>query len=574
MIYPRLDTSKAATAQTITFAGLNRRETGGDGEFSDMKNMTGTQTPCLQPRRARAEKGSFRVGVMGSIQAMIAPKYENKTLEKFTGVAGGAFYYEGRKIDFESNDMTLKGDICLTDFNGTIIIAPQMYCFSYVPDAETGKIDENVRKMSQGFYGVSVRVSSEGNPEEDAFLTNCLIAQDKTQWKTHFSEGDSIFITGFPNALADNNTVSIDSKFKTADDKRPLSVVVQKIDGDKLYVQMTNRKGKLMVFRDSDGNNLSGVSATLDVYIPIPEMNWVCVHNNRLWGTNPNGEQIYASKLGDPFNFNTFFGLSTDSWYSEIGTRGDFIGLVSFRDSIVAFKRDFIHHVYGDKPTNFTIPKQMEDTGCIDIHSAVQVGGTLYFLGYRGFYAYTGGQLSLVSEKLNMTYRGAAAMTDGKNYYVHAVRDDGGAEFLKYDTALSAWYPEDDIALVGFVRWHNRLYAAEPDKVILMDAGEEEAFEWYAETTVIHENIMETKGVYDIFLRLDTEKGSEVRVFIVRDNGEKRLCGEIAGGAFRTHRMPVRFQMGDSCKIRIEGTGKCTVHGIERTVYAGGKRYR
>ncbi len=576
MKYPTISAGKNGSAQTLQFGGLNRRETGNEGEFSDMNNIAGGQNPCITVRKGRAEAFSVKdtSGKEVNIQAMIAPKYENGPLTAFTGVAGGAFYYNGEKTPFEDAGKTLPedekmkisgNDICLADFNGVIIICPQMYYFSYVPEPDTA-----VRKMEKGFYGAAVKAYSSGNPEEDAEVINYL--EKANGWGDTFKSGDCIFLKGFEGDLAVNNTVSIDSKFEEADDSRPLSVVVQKIEGNKLYFQMTNRRGKLMVLKNGT-KNASGQAATLDVYIPIPDMNWVCVHNNRLWGTNPNGEQIYASKLGDAFNFNTFAGLGTDSWYSEIGTKGGFVGIVSFRDSVVAFKRDFIHHVYGDKPSSFSIPTQIEDCGCIDIKSAAVAGGNLYFLGYRGFYAYTGGNATLISDKLNMTYTGAAAMTDGRNYYVHAQRSDGKTEFLKFDAELGAWYKEDDINLAGYVRWNNNLYAAEGGHVWRLD-GDNSGVKWFFDTTVITEDTMQTKGVFDLFLRVDNKGGKDISVYILRDNGETRLCGTIKDDAFRTHRVPVRFQMGDSCKIRVEGTGDCVIHGIERTVYAGGKRYR
>ena len=117
------------------------------------------------------------------------------------------------------------------------------------------------------------------------------------------------------------------------------------------------------------------------------------------------------------------------------------------------------------------------------------------------------------------------------------------------------------------------LYAAEKDCVWRLDGGSE-AVKWYCDTIVMTEDTMQTKGISDLFLRVDNKGGNDIGVYILRDNGETRLCGVIKDNAFRTHRVPVRFQMGDSCKIRVEGTGDCVIHGIERVVYAGGRRYR
>ena len=107
------------------------------------------------------------------------------------------------------------------------------------------------------------------------------------------------------------------------------------------------KNGSYGLFKNTTDSN----SVTIE--ISIPDISWACVHNNRLFGTGTNGEYIYASKLGDCFNFNSFRGLADDSWYSEIGTAGEFTGIVSYRTAVVAFKSNYIHHIYGDSPQKF-----------------------------------------------------------------------------------------------------------------------------------------------------------------------------------------------------------------------------
>ncbi len=60
----------------------------------------------------------------------------------------------------------------------------------------------------------------------------------------------------------------------------------------------------------------------------VPDMDYVCVNENRLWGCR--GDTVYASKLGDPKNFNVFEGLSTDSYAADVGSAGDFTGPARF----------------------------------------------------------------------------------------------------------------------------------------------------------------------------------------------------------------------------------------------------
>ena len=67
------------------------------------------------------------------------------------------------------------------------------------------------------------------------------------------------------------------------------------------------------------------------------------------------GDTVYASKLGDPFNWNVFDGLSTDSYAVDVGSAGDFTACCSYLGYPCMFKEEHIYKVYGDKPSNFQV---------------------------------------------------------------------------------------------------------------------------------------------------------------------------------------------------------------------------
>ena len=559
MFLPEIKAS-AGRAYMTQFQGLNRQERSEANELSDCMNVSSDAYPCIA-----SAKISEKVISQSDIQAVIAPKYSAEEITSFTGVSGGRFYYKGEVIPFESSDMSLSGEVQLADFNGTIIMCPSMYYFSYVPDTDVGNIIKKVRKMEKGVYEQTATVRGKEIKDDNGNVTDYenYISISGINFEDYFSSGDSVFIEGFSNE--ENNSLYIDSKYETADDDRIMSAIVSKVKGSKLYLRLYNRKGKQIVFTDASGE--SGVS----VYIKIPEMNCVAVHNNRLWGTNPNGEQVYASKIGDPFNFFTFSGLASDSWYSEVGTPGDFVGIVSYRDNVVAFKRDYIHHVYGDKPINFNIPKQLADCGCIDIRSAVEVGTVLYYLGYNGFYAYAGGQPIIISDKLARSYKSACAWTDGIKYYVSATDTDGSTELLVYDTRYNIWLSQGDIPAVGYFRWHNETYVASGDGVYNISRGD--YGEWSVTTARLDEGVIDKKSAFDIFVYAELDAGSEMTVSVQTEEGFWRECRRVQYSGLKAVRIPVRFVQGDYYKIKISGRGKTVIHGLERVAATGGRRY-
>lgn len=564
MRYDMINAAENPSIDINTFAGLNRLEKCERNEFADMLNMSSDRYPCLAP----AKSWKAAVSGMTNIRGVIAPKYADGEITKFTGVAGDAFYYEGEKKDIETDGKVIPdGDVCLVDFNGRIVIcvcdgdASSMLYYDY-----TATGDGTVKNMEKGVYDTtfSYTLYSKGDPEKDIYITNYIECSSVT-WSEHFKQGDSVFLEGFTND--ENNTVSLDSKYQNVEVDRAISCIVEKIDEKyphRLYVQLYNRDGNRLVFTKETATGVS-------VYTKIPTMNWVCVHNNRLWGTNPNGEYVYASKLGDPFNFNTFMGLANDSYYAEIGTPGGFVGIVSYRDNLVAFKREYIHHIYGDKPSNFSIPKQLSDCGCIDIRSAVQIGTALYFLGYGGFYAYVGGQPELISRKLDRRYSKAVGATDGQKYIVCAKSGDGD-ETLVFDTNYGTWHRESYVDAVGSLRWHDGLYIADDTTVYKYGAGEPEL--WGCTSVVINENTFDNKGMNELWIRAKIEDGAYIDVFANEESGDFIPHKRLTERGIKDYCVPVRYINGEYYQYKLVGHGRAVIYDIEYKDSVGGRQYR
>lgn len=563
MKYGLIETKRQDRQRLDTFGGLNRSERTDKNEFSDMMNLSSDKYPYISPSGK-----SKSILTQQNIRAVIAPKYEGYTnITAFTGIAGNRFYYNGEEKDMPIPD----GDVTLVDFNGRIIICvydgsgSHMFYYNYTAtdDDTVEEDDDTVKEMENGVRNINCSAHSSGNPEDDISVTNYLQSSGVT-WSKYFKEGDSVFIEGFKNSA--NNTVQLDSRYQEVSPTRAISCIVEKLDGNTLYLQMYNRSGNRLVFTNETAGNVK-------VYTKIPTMNHICIHNNRLWGTNPNGEYIYASKQGDCFNFNTFQGLANDSFYAEIGTAGGFVGIASFRDNLVAFKRDYIHHVYGDKPSNFTIPKQLERCGCIDIRSVAQVGEAMYFLGYDGIYAYAGGQPKLISKKLNRKYKRASAMTDGQKYIIsckgYTTEED---ELLVLDTEYGLWYREDYIDAVGSFRWHDKLYIATTENVY--EYGADLPQTWQAQSVIIHDDTFDNKGMTELWIRAKLNENSEIEILTSEDGGDFLTRTVLKPQGLKVYRVPIRFINGEFYQYRLKGSGNAVIYSIERVISSGGRQYR
>lgn len=554
MFLPPAKAKQGTHSQYSTFLGYSEREKPDDTQFSYMRNMSDDALPAAVPR-----KGRKKIAACTGITNLCAPAYQDSDLTDFTGVAGRYFYYHGQKI---SNRQLSAGRKEIADFNGKICIFPDRVFYNYLPDPETGEVNETLQDMGRTMTLSGVQFYA----SQDELTGDYTAYLQKTgaNFQENFQSGDSLVIAGCASR-PDNNTFVADSRMKFASDTQIVSVVVEKAESSRLTVLLYNKQGKLALFQ----NGTEAGSVTLSVY--IPEMDHICVHNNRLWGTAANGEFLYASKLGDCQNFQSFQGLADDSWYCAIGTEGAFTGIVSYRSAVVAFKRSYIHHVYGDAPHNFSVPKQTA-CGAWDGRSIVELEGVLYFLSSTGFCAYSGGEPYRISSEISTPYQACAAGTDGTKYYACAKRADGTCDVLAYHPQYAVWHKEDQTEFVDFLNYRDRLYAATASEVYMLGEGDE-VVSWCCVSKQFTLGTMQHKGAHSIYLRLDLKQDAVVRVFLSRDGGDFLYCGTIAGQGFLAHRLPVRFGKCDSFRIMLEGEGRAVIHDMEIVQHVGGRRY-
>lgn len=536
-----------------SFFGFSRGEKLDDKQMSSMYNMSSYLMPAMSPRKPRSVICS-----LNNITAICLPEYTTDELTAFTGIADGVFYYNGTAIDNIKLSNTKKS---IADFSGNICIFPDKVFYRYLPDPDTNTVTQKLQRMDKSLSISGATLYSSLDKITGKY--SAYISKSGAGFDKNFSIGDSIIIEGCKDSQ--NNTVTIQDRHKYASSDSIVSAVVNEVSVNKLSLLMYTKTGSYALFNNTSENS------EITIKISIPDMNHVCVHNNRLWGTSENGEYIYASKLGDCFNFNSFQGLMSDSWYSEIDTRGGFSGITSYRSSVVAFKQNYIHHVYGDSPTNFSIPKQVKG-GTIDDRSVVEIGGILYFMAADGFYEYSGGEVEKISENLHTLYKSCASGTDGSRYYACAKKANGESELLVFDTEYYIWHKEDETEFIGFIKHNDFLYGATQNDMYKFGDGYEDVSWCVVSKNFTLDNI-DFKGVNAIYIRMKAPIGSQTNVYISCDENDFVKCGSIDGRGFCVYKVPVRFNKCDSFRIMLDGTGQVIVHDIEIITYTGGKAY-
>lgn len=310
----------------------------------------------------------------------------------------------------------------------------------------------------------------------------------------------------------------------------------------------------------------------------IPAMDYVCECGNRLWGCKygvVNGKavnELYASKLGDPKNWNCYMGLSTDSWTASRGSDGVFTGAISFQDHPLFFKENCIEKVY---PSS-TGAHQVVTVDCRGVQkgswrSLVIVDEVLYYKSIKDVCAYTGSLPQGVSGALgDVSYSDArAGAVDGVLYI--CMKDSSNAyRLFTYDTEKRIWHAEDATKAMMFAEMDGKLYFIDETtgKMMTCNTGKTGDIDWQIESGVIGLSMAENKYISRYVIRLETAGG--VHLYCKYDNGEWLDKGTTTpGNNLDTIVIPVMPQRHDHMQFRLTGNKACRIYSIAKYVQQG-----
>ena len=189
----------------------------------------------------------------------------------------------------------------------------------------------------------------------------------------------------------------------------------------------------------------------------IPQMDFIVEHNNRLWGCSSADHEIYCSKLGSAVEWGNYDGISTDAWAATVGSDGDFTGACVYANSVLFFKENCVHIVYGTKASNFTVSTiklrgvQSGSGGSLCISD-----GLLYYKAPEGLFCFNGSAAHRIDSKLGGDITDTAVMTADGRYIVMAAAD--GTVYF-YDKRYAAWYERRLSGVCSAHEINGRLYA-------------------------------------------------------------------------------------------------------------------
>lgn len=300
-------------------------------------------------------------------------------------------------------------------------------------------------------------------------------------------------------------------------------------------------------------------------------MDFVCEHDNRLWGCSSLNHEIYASKLGDPTNWQCYEGISTDSYTVTVGSDGDFTGCVSHGGYVLFFKEDAIHMMYGNKPANFQLTTERMPgvrSGCS--RSLCVVNETLYFVGRQGVYRFDGATPVKISDQITEDISAAVAGQQDGKYYLSCLKN-GTQAMLVFDPKLQIWDQEDDTKF-QFATYGNGVcyYIDAENKLRTLTGSDSAIIEWSIESGDLRENLLEQKWISKAMFNFWLDAGAEANIFFRFDEDPLwHKAGTVFSVTSKTYTIPIIPQRCSRFRWRIEGKGQMKLLAMGITVEGG-----
>lgn len=579
MQLPKLNQIQTARAVTDAFRGYNHGLRIADGEWFDMKNITGRFYPVMSPSKARGA-AAFKVSKPNGI------------IEKdaLCWVDGRKLYVNGAEIA----GLTLEdGEKTLVSMGAYIVIWPDKKYINTKDITDFGSLEADFTSNGSVTYQMcredgSVYEGALVSPDEPESPSNMDLWVD-TSTTPHSLMQFSSYSGGWVSIATTYVRVSaanIAKNFAVYD-----GVKITGIIPEQLSDWNDNTSVIWGVHRDEENEGagdyivLVGVldeqqtqTSPITLERKVPEMDYVIESKNRLWGCryglNVNGDvvnEIYCSKLGDFKNWNVFMGISTDSYAASLGSDGEFTGAIEYMGYPCFFKENCVHKVYGEVPSNFHIQATTLRGVERGSHKSLAIVNEVLYYKARGAVVGFDGSLPIeISTALGETqYSHAVGGKHRNSYWISMQDEDGQWNLFEYYTKSGMWFRQDSTKVDSFCASGNELYYISDGKLCTMFGGTGKV-EWMAETGPIGMEMVDKKYISRMVARMSLNVGSELKVSIRYDEEDEWTdLFTMHGTSMRSFTVPIRPHRCDHFRMRFEGVGDMKLYSIAKTIEQG-----
>lgn len=581
----RIPSREPEREEIRSFFGLNRQSLPGVGESADEENVSTELYPFLSPRRDAVlltnEFGACRALVMKDQIAWVTDIGESDFCR---------LYYAGH----ETPVVMPAGDKRLVSMGTKIIIFPDALWYD-TASGESGNLGASFTSTD----GVSVSVTlcrlDGGEYEYDSSSVAPDDPADGALWcdtsttpaaLMKYSKTSAMWVA-VDSTYVKISTPGIGASFKEDDGVEISSCAVPSLNAD-----------VVIAAAGDDYIVVPGIISTpvtqttpITVARKIPLVDFAVEYSNRIWacrsGLDASGNlvnEIYASKLGDPTNWNCFSGLVSDSYAASVGSDGPFTGAAVFLGYVMFFKERCVHKVFGNRPSNFQIvTSNISGVAEGADRSLAVLDDTLYFAGVDGLVAYDGTVPQKVSYPLGeIASSGAICAVRGSTLYVSALYK-GVREFYTYDGTKAVWHRYSPLAVSAMAPSSCGLIVSAGDSLYVIDSKDSgagasaltgfsnpapEAHDWYFETGVL------TAERDDLFISkieaaAAVDAGSELTVRLIGDEDDGYPVVTVRPSVRRTFTIPLATARHRRWRLRISGRGRAVVYHVTKFTEKG-----
>lgn len=531
----------ARDTQTVvqnTFRGYQHTESANEEMLYDMENLSADAAPLLSVRKKRC------------LLATIPNPLGLYIHDAVYYVSGVRFC----RLEEDGQETILNPGLPLSDteqkkfaeLNGYIVIYPdKLY---YHPESNTfGRLEESYTGTVTFRDGVYAQVYAQAN-------TIVL----ESPFSGCFRVGDAVEISGCEDDLKPNNG----------------SFIIREIEDNK-YLRFYENS----FFRTDTPGTYAHMALNISIKRALPDMDFLFECENRIWGCKDN--DIFASKLGDPFNFYAYDGgISSGSYWVQAGSEGKFTGACSFLGYPTFFKERHIYKIHGSRPSNYQmLSSASRGVAAGSGQSTAIAGDRLFYLSPAGMTVYSGGIPADLSACFGgAAYQNAVAGSNGTKYYA-AVEDlDHKPCLFVYDTLQGIWHKETcghmiAICFSGLLylleqeNGNGRLWAVGDDipAYAVPEAAVESCAVFgpcvYALPGKIH--------LHRIHIQADLKTNAELEIQLSYDNGPYEVCARFSETENRTAAIPLIPRRCGHFTMRLAGKGQWIIRSISREYTKG-----
>lgn len=597
---PELNIKSSNVTLLNTFLGVNKNLQIQDAEFSDMKNITNDYFPVIANRKKR-----------GVMDKMTKPQ----------GMLGGSClsYVDDNKLYYDEEYVC---DLEKTDAERQLVIMGAYLCVfpdGVVYNTYKKEIDHIENEVTKSMVSVSLAKMDGTLYDDSNTVWSDREPEDKTLYWVDMSQ-TPVIMKMYSESLASWVSVAttyikvagegIGNGFQAYDAAR-----FSGFDTGHTYNNMDLNQTNIIYAAGEDYLIIAGLidegwtnSRDVTIKRELPELDFVCENNNRLWGCSSINHEVYSCKQGDPKNWNFFGGLDSDSYAATVGTQNIFTGCISYAGYVFFFKEDGYHRVYGSKPSEFQIQwKPGRGVQLGSEKSIAIVNEMLFFKARDAVCAYDGSIVSISDNLGTEPYYDAIGVGYREKYYISMRDSEYRWRLYVYDISKGTWCIEDDINVKYMAYANNGTYIVDSDNNVFVINNEkiyrkyfpldpnvdekyhypgkdiypgnipygemEDDFDWNLETGDIGMDSPLHKYVKSLNIRFMLAEQSKMKIEIMYDSTDDwENVMEFYCTKKRSYEIPVSIKRCDHFRIRFSGRGDFRIFSIAKSMEGGSGR--